>query len=231
MSNLVAIDPASYMLSTIATQIPIMAQLLVRNLDDDVKARLRILAAEHGRSMEEEVRRSCARRSPDQGAAGGLGTEVAALLKGSDCGRARKSRKCVGLPFSSETSTNDHPGYQRRFRVDARAPGPERYPWLDSWPPPDRLARSAGSCQRRKIEDRIAAFDGAAAKVAAIIAAERRSARRSGELRDTMIAGIIRQRAPYWPLATPAISTTCRSRSSTPGPPSPQTGTRSRVHP
>ena len=33
-----------------------MAQLLVRNLDDDVKARLRVLAAEHGRSMEEEVR-------------------------------------------------------------------------------------------------------------------------------------------------------------------------------
>jgi plasmid stability protein len=33
-----------------------MAQLLVRNLDGDVKARLRIRAAQHGRSMEEEVR-------------------------------------------------------------------------------------------------------------------------------------------------------------------------------
>jgi plasmid stability protein len=33
-----------------------MAQLLVRNLDEDVKARLRVLAAEHGRSMEDEVR-------------------------------------------------------------------------------------------------------------------------------------------------------------------------------
>jgi hypothetical protein len=148
----------------------------------------------------------------------------------SDCGRVRKSLKCVGLPFSSETSTIADFGYPRRFRVDARAPGPKRYPWLDSWPPPDRLARSAGSCQRRKIEDRIAAFDGAAAKVAAIIAAERRSARRSGELRDTMIAGIIRQRVPYWQLATPAISTTCRSRSSIPGQPSPQTETRSRGH-
>ena len=33
-----------------------MARLLVRNLDDDVKAKLRVRAAEHGRSMEEEVR-------------------------------------------------------------------------------------------------------------------------------------------------------------------------------
>lgn len=33
-----------------------MAQLIVRNLEDDVRDRLRALAAEHGRSMEEEVR-------------------------------------------------------------------------------------------------------------------------------------------------------------------------------
>jgi len=33
-----------------------MAQLIVRNLEDDVRDRLRELAAEHGRSMEEEVR-------------------------------------------------------------------------------------------------------------------------------------------------------------------------------
>ena len=34
----------------------IMAQLIVRNLEDDVRDRLRALAAEHGVSMEEEVR-------------------------------------------------------------------------------------------------------------------------------------------------------------------------------
>lgn len=34
-----------------------MAQLLVRNLDDDVKRRLQRRAREHGRSMEEEARR------------------------------------------------------------------------------------------------------------------------------------------------------------------------------
>ena len=33
-----------------------MAQLVVRNLDDDVKAKLQQLARQHGRSTEEEVR-------------------------------------------------------------------------------------------------------------------------------------------------------------------------------
>ena len=33
-----------------------MASITIRNLDDDVKTRLRVRAAEHHRSMEEEVR-------------------------------------------------------------------------------------------------------------------------------------------------------------------------------
>ena len=33
-----------------------MASITIRNLDDDVKTRLRIRAAGYGRSMEEEVR-------------------------------------------------------------------------------------------------------------------------------------------------------------------------------
>ena len=33
-----------------------MASITIRNLDDDVRARLRVRAAEHSRSMEEEVR-------------------------------------------------------------------------------------------------------------------------------------------------------------------------------
>lgn len=33
-----------------------MATLLIRNLDDDVRDKLRVRAAEHGRSMEEEAR-------------------------------------------------------------------------------------------------------------------------------------------------------------------------------
>ena len=34
-----------------------MASITIRNLDDDVKTRLRVRAAEHGLSMEEEARR------------------------------------------------------------------------------------------------------------------------------------------------------------------------------
>lgn len=33
-----------------------MGSITIRNLDDDVKRRLRVRAAEHGRSMEEEAR-------------------------------------------------------------------------------------------------------------------------------------------------------------------------------
>ena len=33
-----------------------MASITIRSLDDEVKRRLRVRAAEHGRSMEEEVR-------------------------------------------------------------------------------------------------------------------------------------------------------------------------------
>ena len=35
---------------------PAMASITIRNLDDDIKQRLRVRAAEHGRSMEEEAR-------------------------------------------------------------------------------------------------------------------------------------------------------------------------------
>ena len=44
-----------------------MATITIRNLDDDVKARLRVRAATHHRSMEEEVRiilRAAVRRAP-----------------------------------------------------------------------------------------------------------------------------------------------------------------------
>ncbi len=45
-----------------------MASITIRNLDDEVKARLRVQAAGNGRSMEEEVRqilRDAVRRKPD----------------------------------------------------------------------------------------------------------------------------------------------------------------------
>lgn len=35
-----------------------MASITIRNLEDDIKQRLRVRAAEHGQSMEEEARLS-----------------------------------------------------------------------------------------------------------------------------------------------------------------------------
>jgi plasmid stability protein len=39
-----------------ATTRPVMASMTIRNLDDSLKAKLRVRAAQHGRSMEEEAR-------------------------------------------------------------------------------------------------------------------------------------------------------------------------------
>jgi plasmid stability protein len=58
-----------------------MAQLVVRNIENAVKARLQRRARRNGRSMEEEVRdilRSAAVEEPL--ATGGLGTEIASLF-------------------------------------------------------------------------------------------------------------------------------------------------------
>ena len=52
-----------------------MASLTIRNLDDDLKARLRMEAAQHGNSMEEEVR-SILRRALMQPSPKGLGTRI-----------------------------------------------------------------------------------------------------------------------------------------------------------
>jgi antitoxin FitA len=58
-----------------------MAQFVVRNLENAVKARLQRRAKRHGRSMEEEVRdilRSAVHEEETSGT--GLGTEIAALF-------------------------------------------------------------------------------------------------------------------------------------------------------
>ena len=62
-----------------------MAQLVVRNLEDDVKARLQARAKRHRRSLEAEVRdilREAAHAEDKP--VGGLGSDIAALFK--DCG-------------------------------------------------------------------------------------------------------------------------------------------------
>jgi plasmid stability protein len=56
-----------------------MAQLVVRNLEDDVRDRLRRRARRNGRSMEQEVR-DILRNAVNEAdpPAGGLGSEIAA---------------------------------------------------------------------------------------------------------------------------------------------------------
>jgi antitoxin FitA len=60
-----------------------MAQLIVRNLEEDVKRRLRQRAKSHGRSMEEEARviiRDAVSAKPP--AKEGLGTQLVKLFAG-----------------------------------------------------------------------------------------------------------------------------------------------------
>jgi plasmid stability protein len=60
-----------------------VAQILVRNLENEVKARLQRRARRNGRSMEEEVReilRDAAKN--DRSQRKGLGTEIAELFRG-----------------------------------------------------------------------------------------------------------------------------------------------------
>jgi antitoxin FitA len=60
-----------------------MAQIVVRNIEDSVKARLKRRAARHGRSMEEEVRtilRDAVKR--DERSTEGLGTRIANRFAG-----------------------------------------------------------------------------------------------------------------------------------------------------
>lgn len=60
-----------------------MAQLIVRNLDDTVKAGLRRRAMQHGHSMEEEVRDIlCAAVAVDERQPLKLGTWIASVFAG-----------------------------------------------------------------------------------------------------------------------------------------------------
>ena len=60
-----------------------MAQLLVRNLEKEVKMKLQKRAKRNGRSMEEEVREILRDVTKDEGKRRkGLGTEIAELFRG-----------------------------------------------------------------------------------------------------------------------------------------------------
>ena len=61
-----------------------MAQLVVRNLEADVKERLQRRAKQHGCSLEELVRDILRDAAKDDRPSGGLGSDIAALFKDLD---------------------------------------------------------------------------------------------------------------------------------------------------
>ena len=63
-----------------------MASLTVRGLDQDMKARLRVRAASHGRSMEAEVRAILSEvlATTDEVPPGGVGSRIHARLAALD---------------------------------------------------------------------------------------------------------------------------------------------------
>lgn len=75
-----------------------MAQLIVRNLEDEVRDKLRALALQHGRSMEEEIREILRGAVLDASSATGpgLGTEISELF--ADHGLEDPIREFKGQP-------------------------------------------------------------------------------------------------------------------------------------
>ncbi|MBV9251659.1 MAG: Arc family DNA-binding protein [Acetobacteraceae bacterium] len=81
-----------------------MAQLVVRNIDEDVKAKLRRRAAAHGRSMEEEVRailRDAVKEHKRPKV--GLGTRIASRFSAFGLGPDEEIPEFRGYPVKPAT--------------------------------------------------------------------------------------------------------------------------------
>ena len=81
-----------------------MANITIRNLDDQVKSRLRIVAARHGCSMEEEVRRILRRALMTESDKGQFGSRIHqrfAVLGGIDLTEAERSAPRSAPDFSN----------------------------------------------------------------------------------------------------------------------------------
>lgn len=61
-----------------------MATLTIRDFDDDLKAELRVRAAEHGRSMEAEVRAILRSVLTKPASGAGMGTRIRQRFAGPD---------------------------------------------------------------------------------------------------------------------------------------------------
>lgn len=106
-----------------------MATMTIRNIDDELKSLLRVRAAQHGRSMEEEARRILQAALVD-GMQGNTGAALVSAIRA----RAERSGSaglnwscphellCVSrLTLVAKRSANDRPGHQRSIRAAASA--------------------------------------------------------------------------------------------------------------
>lgn len=76
-----------------------MAQILVRNIEEPVKARLQRRAKRNGRSMEAEVREILRNASREEDAPKrGLGSEIVALFSGQGIGLDEPIKDLRGYP-------------------------------------------------------------------------------------------------------------------------------------
>lgn len=81
-----------------------MATLVIRDLDDEIKARLRVQAAEHGRSMEAEARAVLAASVSGRRPPRGLGSHIRdqfADLRGVDLDIPGRSEPARAADFDS----------------------------------------------------------------------------------------------------------------------------------
>lgn len=79
-----------------------MATITIRNLDDDLKAMLRVVAASHGRSMEEEARVIIREALTKQDKKGGLGSRIHArfsTVAGAELELPERSSKARAASF------------------------------------------------------------------------------------------------------------------------------------
>jgi len=81
-----------------------MAQIVVRDLEESVKQRLKRRAERHGRSMEEEVRDILRNAVREEGKQPGLGTQMAQLFAG------------IGLKEGELAEMEDQPPRAPKFR-------------------------------------------------------------------------------------------------------------------
>ena len=99
-----------------------MASITIRNLEDEIKQRLRVRAAEHGRSMEEEardiLRRVMGEGAPPRNLAAAIRARVApashpppasisTCLRVNRCASRRRTDACQDSPGGNDNLSKD----------------------------------------------------------------------------------------------------------------------------